>query len=104
MVANKKVVVIMPAYNAGQTLRKTFNEIPFDVVDEVILTDDQSTDDTVKVAQELGINYIIEHDENKGYGGNCFFSIEGFHANSLSSSITGPARLGKIYMKTTRKK
>jgi glycosyltransferase involved in cell wall biosynthesis len=70
MVADKKVVVIMPAYNAGQTLRKTFSEIPFDVVDEVILTDDGSTDDTVKVAQELGIHHIIEHDENKGYGGN----------------------------------
>lgn len=70
MVANKKVVVIMPAYNAGQTLRKTFNEIPLEVVDEVILTDDRSTDDTVKVAKELGIHHIIEHDANKGYGGN----------------------------------
>ncbi len=70
MVADRKVVVIMPAYNAGQTLRKTFNEIPFDVVDEVILTDDRSIDDTVKVAQELGIHHIIEHDVNKGYGGN----------------------------------
>ena len=70
MVANKKVVVIMPAYNAGQTLRKTFNEIPHEIVDEVILTDDRSTDDTVKVAKELGIHHIIEHDANRGYGGN----------------------------------
>jgi glycosyltransferase involved in cell wall biosynthesis len=70
MVGDKKVVVIMPAYNAGQTLRKTYSEIPFDIVDEVILTDDRSTDDTVTVAQEIGINYIIEHDTNKGYGGN----------------------------------
>lgn len=70
MVADNKVVVIMPAFNAGQTLRKTFHEIPFDVVDEVILTDDGSTDDTVKVAQELGIHHIIEHDANRGYGGN----------------------------------
>lgn len=70
MVADKKVVVIMPAYNAGQTLRKTYEEIPFELVDEVILTDDRSTDDTVKVAQELGINHIIEHDKNRGYGGN----------------------------------
>ena len=60
----------MPAYNAGQTLRKTFNEIPFEVVDEVILTDDRSTDDTVLVANELGIHHIIEHDANRGYGGN----------------------------------
>jgi glycosyltransferase involved in cell wall biosynthesis len=70
MVADKKVVVIMPAYNAGQTLRKTFNEIPFEVVDEVILTDDRSIDDTVIVARELGIHHIIEHDANRGYGGN----------------------------------
>ncbi len=60
----------MPAYNAGQTLRQTYAEIPFDLVDEVILTDDRSTDDTVKVARELGIHHIIEHDHNKGYGGN----------------------------------
>ena len=60
----------MPAYNAGQTLRKTYNEIPFDIVDEVILTDDRSTDDTVIVAKELGVDHIIVHDQNKGYGGN----------------------------------
>ena len=60
----------MPAYNAGQTLRKTFNEIPFEVVDEVILTDDRSTDDTVTVARELGIHHIIENDANRGYGVN----------------------------------
>jgi glycosyltransferase involved in cell wall biosynthesis len=70
MVADKKVVVIMPAYNAGQTLRKTYEEIPFELVDEVILTDDRSTDDTVMVARELGINHVIEHDINRGYGGN----------------------------------
>lgn len=60
----------MPAYNAGQTLRQTYKEIPFDIVDEVILTDDRSTDDTVEVAKELGINHIIQHDINRGYGGN----------------------------------
>jgi glycosyltransferase involved in cell wall biosynthesis len=70
MVGKNKVVVIMPAYNAGQTLRKTYNEIPFDIVDEVILTDDRSTDDTVDVAKGLGVDHIIIHDANKGYGGN----------------------------------
>ncbi len=70
MIQNKKVVVVMPAYNAGQTLRKTYQEIPFDIVDEVILTDDKSKDDTILVAKELGIHHIIEHKENRGYGGN----------------------------------
>ena len=59
----------MPAYNAGMTLRETYAEIPFDVVDEVILVDDASTDDTVTVARSLGIHTIV-HDTNLGYGGN----------------------------------
>ena len=70
MLKNKKICILLPAYNAAQTLEKTYNEIPFDIVDEVILVDDNSTDDTVKVAQKLGINHIIIHDKNKGYGGN----------------------------------
>ena len=60
----------MPAYNAGKTLEKTYQEIPLDVVDEVILTDDKSSDDTVEVAKRLGINHIVVHEENRGYGGN----------------------------------
>lgn len=60
----------MPAYNAGKTLEKTYNEIPLDVVDEVILTDDRSTDDTVELAKKLGINHVIVHETNRGYGGN----------------------------------
>ena len=56
----------MPAYNAGKTLEKTYNEIPFDIVDEVILTDDRSKDDTVEVAKRLGINHIIVHEQNRG--------------------------------------
>ena len=60
----------MPAYNAAQTLRKTYNEIPFDLVDEVILCDDASKDHTVSVAKEIGIKHIIIHEKNKGYGGN----------------------------------
>lgn len=60
----------MPAYNAEKTLRQTYNEIPFDIVDEVILTDDFSQDNTIKEARDLGITEIIEHKKNKGYGGN----------------------------------
>lgn len=70
MIDGKKVVVIMPAYNAAKTLEKTYNEIPFDIVDEVVLTDDRSSDDTVEVARRLGINHVIIHEENRGYGGN----------------------------------
>ena len=70
MYKNKKVVVVLPAYNAAQTLRKTYNEIPFDLVDEVILCDDASKDHSVSVAKEIGIKHIIIHEKNKGYGGN----------------------------------
>jgi len=65
----RRVVVVMPAYNAERTLRKTFAEIPHDVVDEVVLTDDASRDETVRVARELGITTRV-HTENRGYGGN----------------------------------
>lgn len=70
MLNNKKIVVVMPAYNAEQTLRKTYDEIPFDIVDEVILVDDCSSDDTVGVARSLGIRHVLRHDRNKGYGAN----------------------------------
>lgn len=70
MIYNKKVVVVLPAYNAAKTLQKTYNEIPFEIVDDVILVDDNSKDDTVEVAKQLGINHIVKHDKNKGYGGN----------------------------------
>jgi glycosyltransferase involved in cell wall biosynthesis len=70
MYNNKKVVVVMPAYKAESTLEKTFKEIPFDLVDEVILVDDNSPDNTYEVAKSLGIKHIIRHDVNKGYGGN----------------------------------
>ena len=69
MLHEKKVIVVMPAYNAAKTLEMTYNEIPLDVVDEVILVDDASRDDTAAKAQELGIHTII-HGENRGYGGN----------------------------------
>jgi glycosyltransferase involved in cell wall biosynthesis len=70
MYNNKKVIVVMPAYKAALTLEKTYREIPFDLVDEVILVDDHSPDNTAEVAKSLGIKHIIRHDVNKGYGGN----------------------------------
>lgn len=70
MYKNKKIVVVMPAYNAGQTLEATYSEIDFNIVDSVILVDDKSSDNTLIVAKELGIDYVIEHEGNLGYGGN----------------------------------
>jgi len=70
MYKGKKVVVVLPAYNAALTLEKTYQEIPFDLVDEVILCDDASKDNTVALARELGIQHVIAHEQNKGYGGN----------------------------------
>lgn len=70
MYQSKKVVVVLPAYNASRTLEQTYREIPMDVVDEVILVDDASKDNTVEVAKELGIHHVIKHEKNKGYGGN----------------------------------
>ncbi|MCB0821823.1 MAG: glycosyltransferase family 2 protein [Bacteroidales bacterium] len=70
MINDKKIVVVLPAYNAESTIAKTYAEIPFDIVDEVVLVDDFSRDKTVQVAEELGIKHIVKHDTNKGYGGN----------------------------------
>lgn len=70
MLNGKKIVVVLPAYNAARTLEPTYKEIPFDIVDDVVLVDDNSRDDTVAVGQRLGIRHIIKHEVNKGYGGN----------------------------------
>jgi len=70
MYKNKKVVVVLPAYNAALTLEQTYREIPMDLVDEVILCDDASKDNTVELGRTLGIRHIIRHEQNKGYGGN----------------------------------
>jgi glycosyltransferase involved in cell wall biosynthesis len=69
MIGGRKVAVVLPAYNAARTLRQTCADIPHDVVDDLILTDDASTDDTIAVAKELGL-HVIAHDCNRGYGAN----------------------------------
>lgn len=69
MLNGKKIVVVMPAYNAEKTLKKTYEEIPKDIVDDIILTDDNSGDNTVEVARSLNIKVFV-HDKNTGYGGN----------------------------------
>jgi glycosyltransferase involved in cell wall biosynthesis len=69
MLNGKKIVVVLPAYNAAKTLEMTYHEIPFEFVDDVVLVDDASRDDTAEVARRLGIRTII-HEQNKGYGGN----------------------------------
>jgi glycosyltransferase involved in cell wall biosynthesis len=70
MINGHKLIVVMPAYNAALTLEQTYRELPLDIVDEVILVDDASTDQTVEVAAKLGIKHVIVHDKNLGYGGN----------------------------------
>ncbi|HNF69877.1 MAG TPA: glycosyltransferase family 2 protein [Chitinophagales bacterium] len=70
MLLNKKIVVVLPAYNAAKTLEQTYAEIPFDIVDDVVLVDDASRDETVEVGKKIGIKHIIRHEKNKGYGGN----------------------------------
>lgn len=70
MINGKKIVVCLPAYNAARTLEKTYADIPFDVVDDVVLVDDASTDKTVEVASRLGIRHILLHEKNMGYGAN----------------------------------
>jgi glycosyltransferase involved in cell wall biosynthesis len=69
LLAEKKVVVVMPAYNAARTLEATFRDIPFDIVDEVLLVDDASHDETLEVARRLGIRCFL-HERNMGYGRN----------------------------------
>lgn len=70
MIKNKVITVVLPAYNAEQTLERTYNEIPFDIVDNVVLVDDCSKDNTIEVANKIGIKHIIKHERNRGYGGN----------------------------------
>lgn len=69
MVRNKRVAIVLPAYNAAKTLETTYGEIPHDIVDQIILVDDASTDKTAAIARSLKIETIV-HAQNKGYGGN----------------------------------
>ena len=85
MLNNKKIIVVLPAYNAEQTLARTYKEIPFDIVDDVVLVDDASTDKTIKEGQRLGIKHIIRHDKNQGYGANQKTCYQ--HALSLDADI-----------------
>lgn len=68
LAASQKIVVVMPAYNAEKTLSQTYHDVPHDIVDEVILIDDASADNTVEIARSLGLN-VFRHEKNKGYGG-----------------------------------
>jgi glycosyltransferase involved in cell wall biosynthesis len=70
MIKGKKITVVLPAYNAASTLEQTYREIPFGIVDEVVLVDDNSTDKTIAKAKELGITHVVKHEVNRGYGGN----------------------------------
>ncbi len=70
MIKGKKIVVVLPAYNAAATLEQTYKEIPMDIVDDVVLVDDNSKDETIAKAKELGIHHIVKHEVNRGYGGN----------------------------------
>jgi len=89
MLNQKKIIVVLPAYNAALTLEKTYKEIPFDTVDEVILVDDASEDNTIKTGKQLGINYIVGHDKNKGYDGSIFLGqkLNEYHAGYRAFSV-----------------
>jgi glycosyltransferase involved in cell wall biosynthesis len=84
MINNLKVVVVMPAYNAAQTLAQTISEVPRDIVDAIVLVDDASTDNTFELAHSMPITRVIRHDSNLGYGGNqktCYDTALGLGAD-----------------------
>ncbi len=70
MLNGKRICIVLPAYNAAETLSMTYNEIPFDIVDDVVLVDDASKDATTELGKKLGIKHLIRHENNRGYGGN----------------------------------
>ena len=87
MINDHKVVIVLPAYNAAKTLEQTYSQIPHDIVDEVVLVDDQSDDDTVGIATKIGITHVISHQNNLGYGGNQKTCYK--HALKLGADMTG---------------
>ena len=70
MLLGKKIIVVLPAYNAEKTIAQTIREIPLDLVDEYVVVDDASTDNTIQIASNLNVKNLIKHDKNRGYGGN----------------------------------
>jgi glycosyltransferase involved in cell wall biosynthesis len=86
MINDKKIIVCLPAYNAAKTLERTYAEIPNGIVDEVILVDDASKDETIQIAHRLGIRHIVKHVNNKGYGGNqktCYMKALSLNADII---------------------
>lgn len=70
MFLGKRIIIVMPAYNAGKTLELTYRELPHDIIDEVVIVDDASHDNTMEIARNLGLRHSITHQQNLGYGGN----------------------------------
>jgi glycosyltransferase involved in cell wall biosynthesis len=86
MINDKKIIVCLPAYNAAKTLERTYAEIPHGIVDDVILVDDASKDETIQIAHRLGIRHIVKHENNKGYGGNqktCYMKALSLNADII---------------------
>jgi len=86
MINSKKIVIVLPAFNAEKTLSATYSEIPMDIVDEIVLVDDASHDSTYELAHKLGIENIIRHENNKGYGANqksCYNMALGLNADII---------------------
>jgi glycosyltransferase involved in cell wall biosynthesis len=108
MIDGKKIIVVMPAYNAENTLEKTYGEIPFEIVDDVVLVDDKSSDNTSELGKKIGIKHIIVHEKNKGYGGNqksCQYTPKLIHsisyliANGVYPVVLGSRILGNGALK-----
>ena len=99
MINGKKLVVVLPAYNASQTLEKTYQEIPLQIVDEIVLVDDASKDNTIEVARNLGIRHVIRHEKNKGYGGNqksCYNKARELDADIVITRREKPASVADV--------